>query len=59
MTKGPFQPDVEEMSFDPTVAVFRVFEEIQFVNFEDGLAGLRVCISSNSFEICHNQGIGL
>jgi hypothetical protein len=50
MTKSPFQPDVEEMSLDPTVAVFRVFEEIQFVNLQGRLAGLRVCISFQRIE---------
>ena len=39
MTKSPFQPEAEEMPLDPAIGMLRVFEEIQFVNFEDGLAG--------------------
>ena len=39
MTKSPFQPKAEEMPLDPAITMLGIFEEIQFVNFEDGLAG--------------------
>ena len=44
--EGPFQPDVEEMSLDPAISVFRVFEELKFVDFEGGSACLVVSVSS-------------
>ena len=53
MTDSPFQPLIEEVSFDPAISVFWVFEKIQFVDFECCLAGLYVSISSKIIESCH------
>ena len=44
--ESPFQPDVEKMPLDPSVAVLRVFEELQLVDLDGCLAGLAVGISS-------------
>ena len=55
--ESPFQPDVEEMSLDPAVAVLGILEELEFVNLKGSFACLAVPISSNGFEICHNQEV--
>ena len=52
--QGPFQPDAEEMSPDPAVAMLGILEEIQFVDLKNYLACLDVYMSSNGSEICHN-----
>ena len=44
--EGPFQPDVEEMSLDPAITMLRIFEEVQFIDFEGGSACLVVSVSS-------------
>lgn len=48
--EGPFQPDVEEMSLDPAVAMLGIFEEIELVNLKGSFACLAVCISSQGIE---------
>ena len=55
MTKGPFQPDVEEMSPDPAISMLGILEEIQFVDLKNFLACLEVYMSSKCSEICHNK----
>ena len=55
MTKGPFQPDVEEMSPDPAISMLGILEEIQFVDLKNYLACLDVYMSSKGSEICHNK----
>ena len=57
VAESPFQPDVEEMSLDPAIAVLGILEEFELVDFEDRFAGVAVCVSSNGFEICHNQEV--
>ena len=44
--QGPFQPDAKEMPLDPAIAMLRILEEFQLVDFESCLAGLTVCVSS-------------
>ena len=48
--ESPFQPDVEEMSLDPAVAVLGILEELEFVNLKGSFACLAVCISSQGIE---------
>ena len=50
IAEGPFQPDVEEVSLDPAVAVLGILEEIEFVNLKGSFACLAVCISSQGIE---------
>ena len=55
ISESPFQPDVEEMSLDPAIAVLGILEKIQFVDLKNYLACLDVYMSSNGSEICHNK----
>ena len=55
VAESPFQPDVEEMSLDPAIAVLGILEKIQFVDLKNYLACLDVYMSSNGSEICHNK----
>ena len=46
ISESPFQPDVEEMSLDPAIAVLGILEKIQFVNLKCPFTCLAVSISS-------------